>query len=120
VKNAGFTIAIQYEEWGYFATVDIAVDLSGTSSILVEFADAVDEQWRDALKFGIRYAWEHIGNSCSAGLRVKVEYVEWNPVDTTQLVVAYTAAMALWKALEVAPTRLPYVDAKEGTIAFPK
>jgi hypothetical protein len=51
---------------------------------------------------------------------VRVLHIGGHAVDTTNVVIAFVAAQATYKALGVEPTKKPEFDANTGNFTFPK
>jgi len=84
------------------------------TSVPDEFA-----RWRHGLAFGIAYACERSVALRRKAARVRVTDVEWhNPVDTTEIVMAFVAANALWNALGETQAAAPTLNAKTGAFTF--
>lgn len=117
-----FRLADQQGNWGYFGAIEIQAEVlsSGTG---VEIAIPVEvTQWQAGIRFGIAYAYEkcpRLGSPPRA-VRVSVIRAEGHAVDTTELVMSFVSAHALWEALNEKPVRGPTLNAGEGTFTFPK
>ena len=117
-----FRLATQHGNWAYFGNIELQVELlsHGTG---VEIVIPVEVwQWRTGISFGITYAYEkctQLGRPRCA-IRVDVIRADGHAVDTTELVMAFVSAHALWEALNEKPIRLPSLDAAEGIFTFPK
>lgn len=115
-------LAVQIGGRGYYGKVTIefsAEDCDG--KFVVEYDPAVSQDWRKGVASGIAYALEQVtgqGSVPSSG-RVRVLSVHGMIVDTTEVVMAYVAATALFKALGVDSVKKPEFDKKTGIFSFP-
>lgn len=116
-RKASHEVALQSGNVGYFAAIELEAELKeGPPSLVVDFADGV-ESWRAGALFGVAYAYE---KSPVRSVRVRIASLRGHVVDTTEAVVAYAAAWAFWKALDVVPAREPLMDADHALFSFPK
>lgn len=116
-----YRVAVQHENLGYFAVVDVDVQLLASGGeLVVEFA--APSEWQFGVQFGIAYACEKtlFAQRTPPGVRVRVTRVEGHAVDTTQVIAAYAAAHALCNALQVPPPPGLKLDQATGTVAFQK
>jgi hypothetical protein len=123
MKSRGdFRVATQHGNWGYFGAVELEAEiLSSGTGVEVVIPPEIAE-WRAGIRFGIAYAYEKcagLGSPRNA-VRVAVIRAEGHAVDTTELVMAFVSAHALWRALNETPVRTPSLNAAEGIFAFPK
>src|SRR5262249_44560392 len=107
---------------GYYGKVHLEVQSQDTSGCIVNFIDKCDLYWRVGVEFGIVHGWElwQSHQSHRRGLFVKVLEVTGQMVDTNNLVIAFVAAYALWKALGWTPPKPPSFDPKTGCFTFAK
>ena len=124
VFTGQFRIAEQQDPWSVFAevTVDVATrDQSDQSGILID-CTAVDPNWRPGATFGAHYALDHIPTSRWNGRipSVTIRTVRTHLVDTTNMVMAYAVAHAVWRALDGAPEEAPMFDPETRRFIFPK
>jgi len=120
-RQGQFKLAVQREQIAYFGVISIDVDLSddGELTITHKYDDVL--QWMDSIRFGFVYAREKLQSlgvvSTDGGLRIKIIDARWAPaIDTTQVIMAYVAAQALFDCFEVAPT--PYLSFDDSTGVF--
>lgn len=115
-------LAQQIGSKGYFGKIRLAVEPVNSMTITVAFDETYCQDWRIGTEFGIVYGWELYRRSqpVMKGLRVQVVEICGKPADTTNLVVAFVAAHALWDALEWAPPKAPVFDPKGGCFTFSK
>lgn len=108
---------------GYFAevTVDVEVDRL-TEQLSVTFDDSYATAYRTAAHFGTEYAWEQYAQSRGErrGLKVHIVEIQWQPVDTSAILVAFVAVRATWAALGWNPLSGPQFDEVSGSVVFPK
>ena len=107
---------------GYYGEVRLAVDLRDDPGYAIDFDRACVPEWKVGVEFGIVYGWELFRRNCpgAKGLSVKVLEIKGKPADTSNLVIAFVSANALWKALEWTPPKLPTLDPKTGYFTFSK
>jgi hypothetical protein len=107
---------------GYFARVSVTVEEADLPNCEVDFAGDNSSIWAAGAIFGAIYAWEIYLRSkpAKSGLRVRIVELEGVPADTSNLVVAYVSAFAVWSALAWQPTKLPTFDPKTGFFCFSK
>jgi hypothetical protein len=123
MKSHGkFRLATQQNNWGYFGTVELEAEVlsSGTG---VEVAIPLEiAQWRAGISFGIAYAYEKCARLGSPPRAVRVVVIrgDGHAVDTTELVMAFVSANALWEALNETPVRRPNLNPADGLFVFPK
>jgi len=117
-KRGSHILARRDGNHGYYASVVLEVEVSGKrGEHSIEFAEEVGA-YRAGLSFGIAYA--HEKSALEQGIRVRVLELRGHVVDTTEVVVAYAAAHALWDALGVTPPRELVLDARAAEFTFPK
>ncbi len=120
MHNGHHRLAHQRSERGYFADVSLAVKVEpGPPGLNVLFDDDAGLLWRTGASFGIAYALEKAPQR-QQRVTVRVKRLHGMIVDTTEILVAYASAFAVWDALGVTPARLPAIDIDTGTVSFPK
>lgn len=114
------------EKYGFFADVTVELELGETplarnpEIVYGEFSWLVpDVDWRVATAFGARYAIRQMAE-CRNIERIRVVDVYGMIADTTEPVIAYATAMAVWDALSYVPPRPPKIDRENGLIMFSK
>jgi len=108
---------------GYFGQVTVEAEtVDGDGEVNVDFAPTISKRWQSGASFGIQYVLEHIAKRklFPKGGRVHVLHIGGHEVDTNNVVIAFVAAHALYKALGVQPTKQPAFDKDTGTFSFPK
>ena len=91
--------------------------------VVVEFDEKLGNEWRSGARFGIDYALEHVPRETiyPDGLIVRVQMVHGMVCDTTDLLVAYAAARAVFQALGIEQTNAtPQFDPERGVVEFLK
>lgn len=122
MKHGEFTLIQQLGSKGYYGKVRLAVDPVDTLSVVIDFDEACGHDWHTGAQFGVIYGWELYRRSqpLMKGLKVRVLEITGKPADTTNLVIAFVASHALWKALEWSPLKPPTFDPKSGCFTFSK
>jgi len=125
MKHGEYRLAKQQGKWGYFGEVALQVETNGGSgAIEVDFDANQAQEWQAGARFGIDYVLEHlpIRKLFPQGARIHVESINGHLVDTTNTVIAYAAANALLRALEIEmpEAKKPNFDAEKGLFVFPK
>jgi len=121
MKQGTGKVAEQSGQWGYYAEVKLEVaEDDGLLDVQVNWPREIGDRWRVAVAFGVRYAWEHVSPHTTAGLRVLIHEVHWQPGDSSDLVVAVAAMRATWDALGRAPKVPPIIDAPSGRLTLAK
>jgi hypothetical protein len=122
MKEGEYTLIRQSGSKGYYGTVRLAVGALDSVSMSIDFAETCGHDWRIGTQFGLMYGWELYRRSLpeTKGLKVRVHEIAGKPADTTNLVMAYVAACALWEALEWSPPKPPVFDADGGSFTFSK
>lgn len=118
-----YRLAVQSGTKGYFGEIILDVEHGGPSSdIEIEFDPVHASQWQIGARFGLEYVLEHGPRRIlfPEGGRIHVSRIEGHPVDTSNAVVAYVAALALVDALGVSPRKMPQLDAENALLVFPK
>lgn len=118
-----FRLATQSGPKGYFGKVSLDIEPTEIDGdVVIDFDDQRARSWQSGVRFGIEYALEHIPKRkyFPKGLRVHVNSIEGHEVDTTNVVIAYVTANALFEALNVAPKHRPNLDPDQGLVVFPK
>jgi hypothetical protein len=116
-------LATQVGPKGYFGKVTVEAEPTESGgAVTVDFDSSISEKWKSGASFGIEYVLEHISTRTlfPNGGRVRVVSIGGHPVDTNNVVIAFVAANALYKALGVQPTKKPEFDKDTGTFTFPK
>ncbi len=115
--------AVQIGPRGYFGKVAVeAAPEDRGGEVTVDFDPSVPDEWKSGASFGIGYVLEHITTQTlfPNGGRVRVLSIGGHSVDTTNVVIAFVAANALYKALGMQPTKKPEFDRNTGSFTFPK
>lgn len=122
--RGAFRLAEQVGQFGYFAAIELVVEISTGShgEVRIELPQELPSHWRNGLVFGIDYALGHarIQSSGQNISCVRVENLETNPVDTSSVLLAFVAAKAVCSAIHIEPpARFTFVP-KDGAFLFPK
>ena len=116
-------LATQVGPKGYYGKVTVEAEPEDTDGeVTVDFDPSISERWKSGASFGIDYVLEHVTKRTlfPKGGRVRVLQIGGHEVDTNNVVIAFVAAHALYKALGVQPTKKPEFDKETGTFMFPK
>jgi len=116
-------LATQVGAKGYFGEVTVETEpAEDNGEVTVDFDPSIPQQWKTGASFGIEYVLEHITKRTvfPNGGRVRVLYIRGHAVDTNNVVIAFVAANAMYKALGVSPTKKPEFDKNTGIFTFPK
>jgi hypothetical protein len=98
-RHAKFILAKQEGQKGFYAGVVLRLEFG--SLLEIQYESSCDPKWEVAVKCGINYCLERlIQTKGETAFKIVVEEVWSNPVDTTEMTVAYAAAHALWDAIE--------------------
>ena len=118
--QATHKLSVQHGKWGYFGIVQLDVDLNpNIRGVHIEFAVA-DPEWRAGVEFGITYAHEKVIGNQPPGANVRVLEARGHIVDSSQVLMAFVAANAFCKAIDVAPPPGLRLDEETGKFIFPK
>lgn len=122
MRQGEFVLIQQAGSKGYYGEVRLQVELLDQRGCDIQFDTSCIEEWRIGVEFGIVYGWELFQRSHPErkGLSVKVLKIKGQFADTTNLVMAFVSANALWKALEWLPPKPPSFDPKTGVFSFSK
>ena len=116
-------LATQIGPRGFFGKVTVEAEtIDGDGDVVVDFDPSISDEWKCGASFGIEYVLEHVTTRTlfPKGGRVRVLSIGGHAVDTNNVVIAFVAANALYKALGVQPTKKPEFDKIAGTFTFPK
>ena len=108
---------------GYFALVELDATIQeGDPSLTVHFEAHDADRWREAAIVGIRNAWRQLPSKLTAKTQatVRITKVDWQPADTTDIVVVYVAAQAIFDLFDVSPRQRPEFLQSFGCFLFPK
>jgi hypothetical protein len=119
MPNAAFRVAEQHGEFGFYAEVELSVMPVNALSLTVCHRD-ISGDWEAAVQFGLSYAWDHLRARAKCGFSVEVVSLETHPVDSSHLLVAYVAAMALFKAAGYTGPGVPVFHKEARTVVFLK
>lgn len=118
--NSIYKLALQSGDWGYFAEVEIKVMIDNTlHDLRIDIKEGCEDRWRSAVIFGVTYAWEKLRSKLT-GCRVEIIRIRGYEVDTTQIVMAYSAMNAFWDAVGEKPARMPTLEKEHGVFVIPK
>ncbi len=125
MKHGEYKLAIQSGNWGYFGKVVLRIETNGAAGgVKVDFDPQRAGDWQAGARFGIDYVLEHVSTKklFPEGATIHVDSIQGHPVDTTNVVIAYTAVNALIRALEIEfpESKMPNLDEKNGLVVFPK
>jgi len=115
------TVAVQHGQTAYYGRVRLEVKLlSFFRGARVTFADA-DSRWKPAVEFGVAYAYERTlaGGPKAPGAEVRVREIHWQPVDTTELVIAFATVHAFCRAVGKEPSPALRLDPATGAVVLP-
>jgi hypothetical protein len=116
-------LATQVGGKGYFGKVTVEAEPEDRDGhVTVDFDPSISNDWRSGASFGIEYVLDHItmGTLFPNGGRVRVLQIGGHPVDTNNVVIAFVAAQAMYKALGIQPIKKPEFDKNTGIFSFPK
>jgi hypothetical protein len=116
-------LATQVGAKGYFGKVVLEAEaVDGKGEVTVDFDSAHADRWQSGARFGIDYVLEHIAKRkiFPQGGRIIVSYIGGHEVDTTNVVIAFVTAKALFKALNIVSSKEPKFDETTGVFSFPK
>ncbi|MSU79630.1 MAG: hypothetical protein EXS16_16265 [Gemmataceae bacterium] len=116
-------LAVQVGSKGYFGKVSLEAEAEDRGgNVTVDFDPSISGEWRTGASFGIDYALDHVTRRSlfPKGGRVRVLSIGGHAVDTTNVVIAFVAANAIYKALGVQPIKRPEFDKNTGVFSFPK
>lgn len=114
-----FRIAEQSGAWGFYCEIALTVSVLKQRELQVHHS-GTDDPWKVAVDFGLQYAWEHLRPGNQQGVLVRVVATKTHPVDSSNSVVAYAAAMCLFKALGYTGKSSPKFLREEAAFWFPK
>jgi hypothetical protein len=126
MKRGEFTLATQAGNKGYFGKVAIEVEAAHdiTGKVEVDFDAEHARRWQIGARFGIQSVLDHVPRKRTfpTGARIHVTSIQGHEVDTNEVVIAFAAANALLRALEIGPSeiRKPDLDTEQGLFVFPK
>lgn len=122
MSQGEYTFRHQQGAKGYYGIVRLEVTTSEGRGLTIAFDEKAALDWRIGVQFGITYGWEIFTSRQPNGKRLDVRVLEitGQAVDTTNLLIAFVAANALWKALEWTPPKPPAFDPKTGCFTFSK
>ncbi len=122
MRQGEFTLFQQVGGKGYYGKVRLECEPLDHPECIIKFDTCCSPEWRIGTEFGIMYGWELFRRSCPEikGLSVRVLEIRGQFADTTNLVMAFVSANALWKALDWLPPKPPSLDPKTGTFTFSK
>jgi hypothetical protein len=117
-----YRLAQQRIDVGYFAEVELVVELGEPGSGLQLGTLGVEPRWAPAIAFGVSYAYERFLRAAPAAqvAHVRLQRFHSNPVDTTQIVAGFVAAWAFWNAVRFVPDPAPRIDFDKRELVFPK
>jgi hypothetical protein len=119
--EGAYELAVQHGRAGYYAVVRLEVKLvSFFQGARVSYADPATP-WKAAAEFGVGYAYERTQRAGpkTQGAEVRVREIGWQPVDTTELLVALAAAHAFCRAVGKVPPPTLRLDPATGEVVFP-
>jgi hypothetical protein len=118
-----FKLAKQVGQMGFYAHVGLSAEPNDNGEVVVEFAEKSGSEWRSGARFGIDYALEHAlkETKYQDGLIIRVQMIHGMVCDTTDSLVAYAAARAVFQALGIERTNaMPNFDPDRGVVEFSK
>ena len=98
----------QIGEVGYYASIELEVVLQVGSELHITFESDIAEQWRLPIKFGATHFFRYFGRSRREGLQVFVRELNWFPMDTSPMIVAYVTIKCLCEMLNVPDTMIAF------------
>jgi hypothetical protein len=126
MKRGYYQLAEQCGDIGAFAAVTVSVEQSIlTRGLEIEFSLPYDvpEEWIMAAQFGVAYACEKLTEATIDGrpFRVTVHLIEGhNNLETTMTTVLFSAAMAVWNALNTPPPPNFDFDTTKAVLTLPQ
>jgi hypothetical protein len=121
--TGSFELAEQRDKTGYYGKVLIEVDPDDTRrgcEITFDEGRIQNQEWRDAARFGIEYAYAHIPKKAltAKGHRIRVQKIQGHSIDTNGLIIAYAAVCALLRAFGRSESELVSLDLEKGQVVF--
>lgn len=116
-------LAIQVGQKGYFGKVVVEVEFADRedNEVIVKFEGTLPLRWRSGALFGVHCVLEHVKQKLfPKGGYIRILCIDGKEVDTSNVVIAFVAAHALYKALDIQPVKPPVFDQEAGTFIFPK
>lgn len=99
MPNGSFKLAEQSGTYGFYAEISLVTHDASDGGLAIEFEPTIDDSWKHAIEFGLRYGWRALrAEEAPPNLKVVVESFESNPVDTTDVIAAYVSVHALFDA----------------------
>jgi hypothetical protein len=122
MNKGEYTLKQQMGSKGYFGMVRLVQSQHDSPGLTIVFDDKCSSEWRIGVEFGITHAWEIFARTQSGrrDMRVCVLETMGQTVDTSNLVMAFVSANALWNALGWVPPKPPAFDPKTGCFTFSK
>jgi hypothetical protein len=118
-----FKLAAQSGDKAYYGIVALDVEPDQQDGrVQIDFDAKRAANWQIGARFGIEYVLEHLPRKklFPQGLKIRVDRIQGHEVDTTSTVIAYTAAIALLRALGLENSLKPDLDPEKGWFVFPK
>ena len=101
---------------GFYCEIYLEVTLINLPEVVLEFDQS--SKWFSSLNFAVNYFYEGYVASHKGGLKVTVTRINSEIVDTTAMVVFYTALKSLYNAFSL-EDHLVRIDA-DGNFVIPK
>jgi len=108
---------------GYFGEIELeAIIDEGERSLAIEFVANGADQWREAAIVGVRNALSQLPSKVTYGktVTVRIKSLNWQTADTTDMVVVFVAAKAVFNLFDAQPRQSPEFMASFGAFVFPK
>jgi hypothetical protein len=118
-----YKLATQSGNKAYYGIVALNVEPDEQAGrIQIDFDGKLAVNWQTGARFGIEYVLEHVARRklFPHGVKIKVDRIQGHEVDTTNTVIAYTAAIALLRALGLEDSLKPDLDPEKGLFVFTK
>jgi hypothetical protein len=114
-----YTFKKQVKNRGCYAEIwfDIHYVEESTNNLTISYQASAE--WEHACKAGVYIFYDYFRRMKGGAIDVKIYDINWQPVDTNQLVVMYVCIKALLDALDIEVEKLQF-DPADEIFTFPE
>lgn len=94
-----FIVREQIKQWGWYAAVDVMAETDTLSTSEMIFDYKGPTEWQVPSKMAALTFYDYFKRRKSGRLVIRIENIDWLPIDTNNIIVFFSVIQALCKEL---------------------